>query len=499
MIGRQARDAESLKAAVINAALDPIVIIRGDGRIIEFNPAAERVFGMTAALALSKFMSDLVVAPTSAARSVLHDANVLGVFEQRVILDGLRRDGSRFPAEISIHPVSSEGQRLFVAYIRDLTAEREAAAAIEAQGQRLSQLEKLSAMSSLLSGVAHELNNPLAILVAQSTVLRDKAPTPDIERRADRIHAAALRAGRIVKSFLAMAQHREPVLDSLDLNAVMDDAVQFVSYGLRSAGIDIVRHFDSALPTVKADRDLMSQVFASLLVNAQQALSQRDGARVIEVHSFAEHDAVVIEVADNGCGVAPEIADRIFDPYFTTRAAGSATGVGLSLCRSVLASHGGSIILAEGGAWGGARFRVTLPRGAPAAAFDPDDLGRRQGLSILVVDDERDVAESLGELIELFGHRVCVETSATEALSRIAQESFDMVFSDYHMPGLDGLAFRRSIGLQNPALAARMVLMTGDTISRSGRNDPLNDGLVLKKPFTASEVRALLDRIDPET
>lgn len=502
MTGPALRAAETLEGAVIDAALDAIVISRDDGRIGRLNPAAETLFDLTAAQALGLFLSDLIVVPGDVDRRLASEGNglggTLGVLGQRVEREARRRGGATVPVEIAIHRVSIGDATLYIAYIRDLTAQREAAMANEGQRLRLNQVEKYSAMSSMLGEVAHELNNPLAILVAQSTVLRDKAPTPDVARRAERIYAAAVRAGKIVKSFLAMAQHKVPVRERLDLNAVLEDAVQFVGYGLRSAGIAVVRDLDPALPAVEADRDLVGQVFASLLVNAKQALLERADQRAIDVRSKRQGDMVLVDIEDNGAGVAPDLAERIFDPYFTTRAASSATGVGLALCRSILAAQGGTIVLREG-VTGGALFRVTLPACTPAARDPAGDIeALSPGMSILVVDDERDVAESLAELIELFGHRVRVETSAADALDRIGEEPFDMVFTDYHMPGLDGLAFRRSVTRMDATLAGRMVLMTGDTVSLANRGELTGNpaDLTLEKPFTASEVKALLDRID---
>ena len=200
-------------------------------------------------------------------------------------VEGRHLDGTLFPMEISILRVGAGKQTMFAAYIRDLTEQRRADAAQKAQQDRIHQSEKLNAMGSLLAGVAHELNNPLAILVTQATLLREKASTPDVGRRAERIHAAAQRAGRIVKTFLAMARQKTPVLAATEVNGIIEAAVELVGYGLRSAGIEVELELDPELPPVEADRDLMGQVFAAVLINAQEALAEQAGARQIDVRA----------------------------------------------------------------------------------------------------------------------------------------------------------------------------------------------------------------------
>jgi PAS domain S-box-containing protein len=492
---------EAETAAVIRSSLDAIVVIDQAGRVIEFNPSAEATFGYAKSFAVGRPIADLIVPPDMRARHAAGmkrylqtgKARVLG---RRVELQAMRADGSLFPVELSITEMPIPHDRLFAAHLRDLSAARAAERELERQHERLRQTEKLSAMGSLLAGVAHELNNPLAILLAQASLLRDKAPTKDVKRRAERIHAAAERSSRIVKSFLAMARQKPPRREPTDLNEVVKAAVEITAYGARSAGVEIVLDLEPALPAVQADRDLMGQVVANLLLNAQQVLAERPGPRRVWVATKGAVEGVELTVEDNGPGVPLEIRARIFEPYFTTKPVGAGTGIGLSVCRNVLQAHGGRVELIEREE-SGALFRVLLPS-APIATAAPEQGGIEGGgaLSILIVDDELDVAHSLSEILETLGHRATVCLAAEKALWHISRDPFDAVFADLRMPGLGGVELRRRIREHDPALACRTIIVTGDTVvgpsvASMGENDPI---VLLEKPFTVDDIRAALQQ-----
>jgi PAS domain S-box-containing protein len=497
------RASEAMNAAVVTSALDCVIVIDEEGCVVEFNPAAEATFGLQREDVLGQPIGDLIVPPN------LRHAHANGfkrylatgkgsVIGRRIEVEGMRSDGSIFPVELAITEVRLPDRRLFTAYLRDLTAARKAEAEIEAQRTRIHQMEKLSAMGSLLAGVAHELNNPLAILIAQATLLREKAPTEDVRKRAERIHAAAERSGRIVKSFVAMARQKPPQREPVDLNEIVRAATEMTAYGRRSAGIQIDLALMPGLPIINADRDLIGQVVANLLINATQVLLDRQGDRRIFVQSGVEADGVVLTVADNGPGVPAAIRERIFEPYFTTKPVGAGTGIGLSISRSVIDSHGGHIELGERPG-GGALFRVILPYDAALmdVAAEEDKQGPA-GLSILVVDDEIDVAHSLAEMLQDFGHRTKVLDGSLDAMTEIAHGRFDAVFVDLRMPGLNGVELRARIAQHDPALAACTVIVTGDTVAGPdavSRQGAEHDAILLEKPFTTSEVMEAVTRL----
>ena len=285
------REAEGIKTAVIDSAIDAVVIADDEGYIIGFNPGAERMFGCSAQEAIGRDVADMLIPdslpkprPGCAAAGSCGAASKQSIGVRREI-EARRANGALFPAEIAIVPVGVGGKTILAAYIRDLTEQKASAEAIKNQQQRINQIEKLSAMGSLLAGVAHELNNPLAILMAQATLLQDMQPPPPpaVKTRADRIYAAAQRSGRIVKSFLAMARQKPPVREPTKIEEVITGALELTGYGLRSSGIEVVTDFPPAIPTLSGDPDLLGQVFTNLLINAQQILQDRPHPRRIRI------------------------------------------------------------------------------------------------------------------------------------------------------------------------------------------------------------------------
>lgn len=497
---------EALNKAVVRASLDAIIVTDETWTILEFNPAAEDMSGYSRDEAIGMKVTDLVIPQDLREEQVgamerfktrPDGSSVARRFESF----GVRKDGTKFPIEYSVNSVRFGEQRLFMAHARDLTEARRMAAEAEASRERLHQVEKLSAMGSLLAGVAHELNNPLAIVIAQSSLLVEKAPSEDVRRRGERIHAAAERCGRIVKSFLAMARQKPPQREPVDINMIAAGALDMVAYGLKSSDIAVEAELAPDLPAILGDRDLLAQVLANLLINAQQALTDRPAPRIVRLLTALRDGRVAVTVADNGPGVPEELRRKVFDPYFTTKPAGVGTGIGLSICRNVVEAHGGEVRLtSEPG--GGARFDILLPVAAPAHEVAPAERpgNGRAGLDILIVDDEADVALSLAEIVEGLGHRPIVVDRSLAALERIGAERFDVVFADLRMPGLDGIDLRDRIHARDPALATRTVIVTGDTVAGPDRLARAlgSEVVVLEKPFTFEEVRQVLGRLSAQ-
>ncbi len=503
------RGTEATYGAVLGSALDGVIVIDEDGAVVEFNAAAERIFGHARIDVMGKQIGDLIVPHAMREKHAIGfkrylaggEARILG---RRIEVEALRADGTHFPCELAVTEVKLPTRRLFTAHARDLTDVHRAASEIERQRDRIHQIEKLSAMGSLLAGVAHELNNPLAILLTQASLLKETARDEGVRKRAERIEAAATRSGRIVKSFLAMARQKPAQREPIALNDLVEAALEMTAYGLRSAGIEVTRMLDAALPPIEADRDLVGQVIANLVINAQQALADRPMPRRITVGTRRQGGFAVLEVMDNGPGVPDSLRARIFEPYFTTKAVGVGTGIGLSICRQVAEEHGGSIAV-EDRPEGGAVFRVMLPllagegSDAETPVLEPEPA--QAGWSVLVVDDEVDVGQSLADILEYLGHRTELVAGPEEALARLdAGARFDLIVADLRMPAMNGMELHAAVAARRPELAQRFVVMTGDVVAgpklieRDGAAAPPT----LEKPFNPPDVRALLERLTAE-
>lgn len=247
----------------------------------------------------------------------------------------------------------------------DITARREAERASRASRDALRRNERLSAIASLLAGVAHEINNPLAVVAAQSLLLAEEAEGTPLAERAEKVRLAAERCGRIVASLLASARQKPARRDPLDLAKAVETGLDLTVEAARAAGIELRVDLARDLPPLNGDADQVAHLVGNLVGNARAALTTTEDAvrpRRIRVTLRRDGRQAVLRVADNGPGVPPALRERVFDPFFTTKPDGEGTGVGLALCRTIAKAHGGSIAV-EDTEGGGATFVVRLPLG----------------------------------------------------------------------------------------------------------------------------------------
>jgi PAS domain S-box-containing protein len=497
---------EAVNAAITASALDCIIAIDEAGLVIEFNPAAEQTFGYSRGAALGKPIAELIVPPalrqrhTEGLKRYLRSGQS-SVLDKRIEIEGMRADGSTFPVELTITEVRLPHRRLFTAYLRDLTAAREARVEIERQREALHQSEKLAALGSLLAGVSHELNNPLSILIGNALMLQGEAEkvAPALAERAQRIQAAAERCGRIVRSFLAMARQRKTQPRPVEVEFLAGNALQLLAYGMRAAGIQVEQAIAPGLPPVFCDPDQMTQVLTNLLVNAQQALEGEPQPRLIRISAAADGELVAIQVADNGPGISVDLRSRVFDPFFTTKPAGAGTGIGLAVSRGIVEAHGGSLTLAATDR--GACFVLRLPRRDPDEAVAESAAATEATLAAtervaLIVDDEMDVGLVLSEMLAAHGMRCSVVTSGEAAVECLKQQDYDLVVSDVRLPGIDGPALYAWIAQHRPHLCARTAFVTGDTLGQASERF-LTDARrpLLEKPFLPADVWRLIDEL----
>lgn len=367
--------------------------------------------------------------------------------------------------------------------------------------QRLLQSEKVATMGSLLAGVAHELNNPLAIIMGQTLLLRESIAEGAHSVRAAKISAAADRCARIVRNFLSLARQRPTERGTVHLNLVIQEAMEMLAYELRTDSVEVALDLGEGLPPLWADAHQLHQVLVNLVTNAHHAMRRLPPPRRIRVAARLDgaRGRVRLTIADSGPGIPQDLHDKIFEPFFTTKPAGEGTGLGLSLCRGIIEEHGGTLTL-ESAPGQGATFVIELPLGEQATARTAvqatDALPPVRPKRILVVDDERDIADLLVEVIAAGGHQVDVAADGVEALEQIARHDYDLLLSDTKMPGLDGLGLYRELERRFPALSRRVVFLTGDVLDPAKREFlESTRAPFLMKPFEVSEVRRVVHRM----
>ena len=379
--------------------------------------------------------------------------------------------------------------------------ERERAAEqLQRQQEALVQQEKLVAMSTMLASVAHELNNPLAIILMQAGLLREDLREGPLAEPVMEIVQAAARCERLVRQFLTLARQHPPERSAVALNTLVAETVELLAYPLRVDNVTVHLHLDDQLPLLWGDPHQLQQVLLNLLTNAQQALRAAPGTR--EVTLTTQHDPtqprITLVVADTGPGIPPALQGRIFEPFFTTKPSGVGTGLGLPLCRGIIEAHGGTLEV-DSIPGCGATFRLTLPVGAvltqTPAAPDVDEGRTVHSHTILIIDDELSLANGLARLLRRAGHTVETVANGRLALTKLDEHTYDLIMCDMRMPDLDGPSLYRLLERQKPHLCSRFIFLTGDTLELATQAFLEQSGApCLTKPFSIAEARRAIQR-----
>jgi signal transduction histidine kinase len=386
-----------------------------------------------------------------------------------------------------------------LAVARDMAEKKRSTEELEQQREALYQREKLAALGSLLAGVAHELNNPLSVVVARAVMLEEES-YPAAQAAASKIRIAAERCARIVRTFLAMARQQPPERGPVKINDVVSAALDITAYTVRTSSIEVALDLAKDVPPILADADQIHQVLLNLIINAQQVLQDRPAPRRIRVSSRFDTatDRVRITVADNGPGIPEPLRARVFEPFFTTKPTGKGTGVGLAVSFGIVEAHGGKLTL-DCPVGGGAVFTIELPACAADAAGADTRPPREASASprrILVVDDEAEIRETLAEILSGAQHNVVTAGSGREALERMEEEHYDVILTDIRMPDFDGRALYQEIERRWPERAERVAFVTGDTLASTLREFAAESGRpVIEKPFVPSDVRRVVAEV----
>jgi two-component system NtrC family sensor kinase len=384
---------------------------------------------------------------------------------------------------------------------RDLTAQRMFQA-------KLLQTERLAALGQMVSGVAHELSNPLTSILgyAQRLLLRDDAGTHFEEIR--RIFTEAERAGAILRRMLLAARESAPERRAVPLNAIVQRTIELQRFSLAAERIRVDVQLEADLPQVIGDAGQLQQVLMNLLGNARQAIEGQGHGGTIRVRTRrTEDNRVRLEVSDSGPGIPESILSRIFDPFFTTKPAGVGTGLGLSIALSLVREHGGQVhVLSPRGS--GAEFIVELPAagqkdleeragqkplqvtGRTSAARTYPLRGKGEAAPrVLVVEDEPTVANLIADVLRDEGFEIEIHLDGREAAERAASEKFDLIVCDMKMPNLDGQSLYESLSRAKKTVQQRFLFVTGDVLGAKTHEFLSRNQLPhVAKPFRVEEL-----------
>jgi two-component system cell cycle sensor histidine kinase/response regulator CckA len=467
---------------------------------IAANPHLKLIFGHP-----SKVNASLV-RPFESKRFV--DPKARSSFLERLYRDGsvndyllrLRRiDGTPFWAEVTAHIDHGEksNKKNLSALIRDVSERRR----LEDQGRdlhnQLLQAEKLAALGQTVSGVAHELNNPLATILTWAERLSSRTLDPVTKRGVNAILGESERAAKIVRNLLTSARKRHTTRAMIEVNQVVRETFALRSYEQRVSNIRTIDALASGLPQVFADPYHVKQVLLNLIINAEQAMLSANGRGTLVARTWYDTDkeSVLLEINDDGPGVADEVQAKIFDPFFTTKAVGKGTGLGLTVAYAIMQDHGGRIYL-KSDEGKGASFFVEFPANSSNPRPVIQNLTKSSSeknesfsASVLIVEDEAALATAVSEAMTDAGFLVDRAGDGQEALDRVRKNAYDLVVCDLKMPRMDGRTFYRAIADASPSLARRIVFVTGDVVGTDVERFLKESGnRWLAKPFRFSDL-----------
>ena len=516
------RRAERLRATFDHVDEGMLVVDLATGHVIECNEAAARLLQVPHEELTATAPSWLQLSPEGSARlgwGALLDELVEGrTLRGRAIL----REGQELSMELRATSRKLDEHTFAFVLCRDISADlvRERARATQ---------ERLATVGSLAAGVAHEINNPLAYVIANVQYALDsisqwppmqtltpppvegapatlRPPDSAIERERTQLKEAlveanegARRVQRIVADLKTLARQGDDRVEPIDVAHTLNWAIGVTMTEIRHRA-RLVKNIEKIAP-VRGDEARLGQVFVNVLLNAAQAIEPGNAMEnEITVRAFEHDGRVVIEVTDSGVGIPEENLTKIFDPFFTTKPRGIGTGLGLSICHEIIASMRGSLT-AENHSPHGAKFVLQIPAltayQSQVALFQRRAKSTRPPVragSILIIDDESLAAKALGRMLR--DHKVELADHAPTGMRMAIEKNYDVIFCDLMMPELSGMAVHAAVLRENPAAAARMVFITGGTFTEEARNFATHHAArCLFKPFDGALVKSAVERL----
>jgi signal transduction histidine kinase/CheY-like chemotaxis protein len=519
---RQADRAETELQSVLEWLEEGVLLFDAHENVRAMNKRFEQIAGLTAAEsgtlrtleALITRLAEQAAAPERFAERWRELARGIegGVREELQLL---------FPSPRIVERASRPVLDVFGRQIGRVEIYRDLTAQLVFQS-KLQQTEKLAVLGQMVSGIAHELSNPLTSILGYAQRLLSRTVAPERTDEAQQILQEAERASTILRQLLLNARETLPERRTVSLNEIVRSTMELQRFGLLAEKIRVELELDPALPAVHGDSGQLQQVLMNLIGNSRQAIEQLDRSGTIHVRTKKiGEQKMLLEVRDNGPGIPPAILARIFDPFFTTKPAGMGTGLGLAIVLSVVREHGGQVQVLSP-PQGGTVFQIELPVAAAHFRKETSEISQQEkksvvranrrsterreppalrqasgkGSRVLVVEDEPTVARLIADVLEDEGFEVDVLLDGREALERAARETYSLVICDMKMPGLDGQHFYKSLERAGNPLRERFLFVTGDVVAAQTQEFlRRNDLPHVAKPFRVEELAEKVHRV----
>ncbi len=501
--------------AVVNTAVDGVILIDDKGIVTMFNPACERLFGYTAEEVMGQNVKMLMPSQFRNEHDTYlgnyhrtHHAKIIGIGRE---VEGQRKDGSTFPMNLSVGEAEQEGGSIFVGIIHDLTDRKHTE-------NQLVQAQKMEAVGQLSGGLAHDFNNLLTVIIGNADLLFDKLIVrPDMQKQATAIRAAGLRGAVLTQRLLAFSRRQTLQSQSIDCNDLIFSMLHMLQRTLRD-DIEIITSLEDNIRHAFADPTQLESAILNLSINARDAMPE--GGRLTIATAIMPLDEsyrqqhpevlpgeyIAISITDDGTGMPRNVLERVFEPFFTTKDVGKGSGLGLSMVYGFIKQSNGHIsIYSEPGL--GTTVRLYLPTAPDAAAGDalkaeaPAERTLQRGSEcVLIAEDDPFVRAYAVECLTELGYKVIAAADGHEALQKLSNEiGVSILFTDIVMPGgLSGFDLAERARKICPDL--KLLFTSGyalDTLRSRGRVDP--SWAILNKPYRkvelAERMREVLEQV----
>ncbi len=508
---KQLRVRERWYSTTVRSIADAVIAVDLGGKITFMNPAAESLIAMTLSEAQGRSAHEVLRLLDMESRLLAETPLDRALSERRPVevpeVPSENASGSQRIIADSAAPVLDNGELLgAVMVLRDVTAQKRLQKQLEIA-------DRLASLGTMAAGVAHEINNPLCVVVANAGLVLEELeglrspPASAAEQRAHMLEeaiemqrqvlSAASRIARIVSDLGAFSRPQAQESGSLDVRDAVEWAIRSTAHEFRHRARLSTKL--QKVPRVDADETRLGQVLVNLLINAAHSIAPGDvaGNEVSVVTRASESGHVIIEVSDSGSGIAPEVLSRIFEPFFTTKPVGIGTGLGLSICHGIAISMGGELTV-QSQLGEGTTFKLELPASItqnPGSSLRPEPVVIERRGRLLVIDDEEMVLNAVARILN-DQEIVCV-ARASEALDRLkGDDRFDIIFCDLMMPSMTGIEFYEQLLRMRPDLVHRVVFLTGGAMT-STASEFLHvvPNQRVQKPFGVRDLRTMVQKI----
>jgi two-component system NtrC family sensor kinase len=484
------RRSEAEWETAFNALTEGIAVVGAEGNVLRSNQALAAIAELPQSELVGRNFAAMISGASEAVTGLI-DAAYRG---ERTAPLVVRQETSQKVLRLTAAPLADAERRTVVILVEDVTEQR----ILEAQ---IIQNDKMASIGQLVSGVAHELNNPLTSIAGLAELLLERPPHPELPREHLRvIFDQAERAGRIVRNLLTFARKGVAEKTAVDLHDVIVRTSLLIMYELHLHGIELESDLSPEPTIVLGDRYELQQVLLNLVTNAVQAVSglPPEKPRQITLSTRRTEGQAILRVCDSGPGVPQHLVPYLFTPFFTTKAPGEGTGLGLSLSYGLVKAHGG-VLEYEASPGGGAEFRVTLPLfdaelPEPAAAPVRAENGRPARRRILVVDEDPSVHRLLNALFAPEGHAVEAVRTGEQGLRLARERDFDLIIADVRVPAGPAQLFARALLDACPAVCGRLVVAFG---AGEDLPAPLAEHRIhyVRKPFNLRDLKTIANEI----